>query len=182
MYAWPARGGFVTRNLPVRHSARAHLATVPLANSAHERDTRVLFSVAGEGTCHVVTILFPSSFTVLRWPPRKLEPTRPLVTANRFRTVRRASSFATLADLAHLSLRLIIIIGSIAYFTPVWMSPRSQQCDSYARALASFPSRGQETNRLRDFASRASYALTLSSLSRLRAFLSKLGVIQTYGR
>ena len=160
-----------------------HLATVPLvsdrvlANSAHERDARVLFSVAGGGTCHVVTILFPSSFTVLRWPPRKLEPTRPLVTANRFRTVRRASSFATLADLAHLSFRLIIIIRSIAYFAPVRISPRSEQSHSYARALASFQLR---TSYVISF--RASHALALLPLSRLRVLLYKLGVIQTYGR
>lgn len=85
------RGGFVTRNLPVRHSSRMHLATVPLVSGcARECTTRVacvLFSVAAGGTCDAVTILFSPSFTVLRRPPRKLQPAaRPLVTGEQVPT------------------------------------------------------------------------------------------------
>lgn len=104
---------FVTQNLPVCHSSRIHLATVPLVSVPCLRiyDTRVvcvLFSMAGEGTCDAATILF-SPLAVLRWLPRKVQPTRPLVTANRFHPWLCASSFTTLTYLTLLLPCLIII-------------------------------------------------------------------------
>lgn len=104
---------FVTQNLPVCHSSRIHLVTVPLVSVLCLRmyDTRVvcvLFSMAGEGTCDVATILF-SPLAVLRWLPRKVQPTRPLVTANRFHPCLCASSFTILTYLTLLLPCLIII-------------------------------------------------------------------------
>lgn len=75
----------------------SHSSVALLANACTTRETRVHYlTVASGGTCDVVTILFSPALTARRWPSRKLQPTRPLVTTNWFHT-RASPAFTILA-------------------------------------------------------------------------------------